>query len=290
MGGGEEEEEEEEEEKAKDNNPFLSESFAPLDALKDETLLAPSKTLFDDESYPLFDHIGKCRFMLPKNHPDFFDEETKLALPKQSEESKQKQVRRRTCCFLQSFDFFTIIPRADARTHLLCTKKQEAFKARAMRLKELDKKFSEREHAVEVIASRFKAKGPLSMLYRALHENKRVKIVTRNDKGVRGCMECNISAFDKYFNFVAHDIEETYTVRVRKEKEYVNGNGQTKTRRRRVTEHRERKLSQMFLRGESVVLVSLAEENDDDEEDGKMDTLEEGQIIADGDEDAATVE
>jgi len=189
---------------------------------------------------------------------------------------------------LHSFDFFTI-PHTDARTHLLCTKKQEAFKARAMRLKELDKKFSEREHAVEVIASRFKAKGPLSMLYRALHGNKRVKIVTRNDKGVRGCMECNISAFDKYFNFVAHDIEETYMVRVRKEKEYVNGNGQTKTRRRRVTEHRERKLSQMFLRGESVVLVSLAEESDE-EEDGKMDTLEEGQIIADGDEDAATVE
>ena len=159
-----------------------------------------------------------------------------------------------------------------------------------MRLKEFDKKFSEREHAVEVIASRFKAKGPLSMLYRALHENKRVKIVTRNDKGVRGCMECNISAFDKYFNFVAHDIEETYTVRVRKEKEYVNGNGQTKTRRRRVTEHRERKLSQMFLRGESVVLVSLAEENDDDEEDGKMDSFLEGQIIAVCDEVAATVE
>ena len=56
-----------------------------------------------------------------------------------------------------------------------------------------------------------------------------------------------------------------------------------------MTEHRERKLSQMFLRGESVVLVSLAEESDE-EEDGKMDTLEEGQIIADGDEDAATVE
>ena len=87
MGGGEE----------KVNNPFLSESFAPLDALKDEELLARSKTLFDDDSYPLFDHIGKCRFMLPKNHPDFFDDETKLALPKQSEESKQKQVRGEYC-------------------------------------------------------------------------------------------------------------------------------------------------------------------------------------------------
>ena len=47
------------------------------------------------------------------------------------------------------------------------------------------------------------------MLYRALHENKRVKIVTRNDKGVRGCMECVISAFDKYFNFVATISRET---------------------------------------------------------------------------------
>jgi small nuclear ribonucleoprotein (snRNP)-like protein len=149
-----------------------------------------------------------------------------------------------------------------------------------MKLKEMEKKFAEREHAVEVIASRFKEKGPLSVLYRALHENKRIKIVTRNERGVRGCMECNISAFDKYFNFVAYDIEETYSVRVKKEKEYVNGRGETKTRRRRVIEQRERKVSQMFLRGECVVLVAMAEEEEEEEEEEEID---------DGDEEAIAI-
>ena len=122
------------------------------------------------------------------------------------------------------------------------------------------------------------------MLYRALHEKKRVKIVTRNDRGVRGCMECNISAFDKYFNFVAHDIEERYSVRLRKEKEYVNGKGETKTRRRRVIEQRERKVSQMFLRGESVVLVALAEDEEYKEEEEEDIDAEDDEGIADGEE------
>ena len=166
--------------------------------------------------------------------------------------------------------------------------KQEAMKARAMKLKEMEKKFAEREHAVEVIASRFKEKGPLSVLYRALHENKRIKIVTRNERGVRGCMECNISAFDKYFNFVAYDIEETYSVRVKKEKEYVNGKGETKTRRRRVIEQRERKISQMFLRGECVVLVAMAEEEEEEEEEEEINDVEEEEM-ADGDEEAIAI-
>ncbi|CAL6381930.1 unnamed protein product [Bathycoccus prasinos] len=235
-------------------NLFLSENFSALHALNSDD--APIHT--DDDEYPIFDHIGKCRFMLPRTHPDFLDSEMKNQLPRQSEESKRKQ---------------------------------EALKARAMRLRDAEKKFAQREHAVEVIASRFKGGGPLSLLYRALHEKKRVKIVTRNERGVRGCMECNISAFDKYFNFVAHDIEERYSVRVRKEKEYVNGKGETKTRRRKVIEQRERKVSQMFLRGESVVLVALAEDEEykeeEEEEEEDRDAEDDEGIADDEEEDVA---
>ena len=235
-------------EKDERKNFFLSENFSALDALNSDDTHDDAD---DDYEYPIFDHIGKCRFMLPRTHPDFLDSELKNQLPRQSEESKRKQ---------------------------------QALKARAMRLRDAEKKFAQREHAVEVIASRFKGGGPLSLLYRALHEKKRVKIVTRNERGVRGCMECNISAFDKYFNFVAHDIEERYSVRVRKEKEYVNGKGETKTRRRRVIEQRERKVSQMFLRGESVVLVALAEDEEYKEEEEEDIDAEDDEGIADGEE------
>ena len=66
----------------------------------------------------------------------------------------------------------------------------------------------------------------------------------------------------------------------------VNGKGETKTRRRRVIEQRERKVSQMFLRGECVVLVAMAEEEEKEEE--EIDDAEE-EGIADGDEEAVAI-
>jgi hypothetical protein len=84
---------------------FLSENFSAMDALLDDALLAPSRTLFNDSSYPLFDNIGKCRFVLPKDHPDFLDLEKKMSLPRQSEESKRKQVRASGLAFTIEYFF-----------------------------------------------------------------------------------------------------------------------------------------------------------------------------------------
>ena len=95
-------------EKDERKNFFISENFSALHALNSDDMHDDD----DDYEYPIFDHIGKCRFMLPRTHPDFLDSEMKNQLPRQSEESKRKQ---------------------------------EALKARAMRLRDAEKKFAQRE-------------------------------------------------------------------------------------------------------------------------------------------------
>lgn len=59
-------------------------------------------------------------------------------------------------------------------------------------------------------------------------------------------------AFDKHMNLVLRDVQETYTVLLRIERTTHSG----RTRRCRKQEQRQRKLKQVFVAGNSVVLVS----------------------------------
>ena len=54
-------------EKDERKNFFISENFSALHALNSDDMHDDD----DDYEYPIFDHIGKCRFMLPRTHPDF---------------------------------------------------------------------------------------------------------------------------------------------------------------------------------------------------------------------------
>jgi len=181
--------------------------------------------------YAVYDHIGKCKQFLDLAHEDFED----IAQPRHRTSLEQKQ-------------------------------KRERLKAKAVKFKEEAEEFERREHAIDQIA-RTLNKGPFSLLHRAMKKGVRVKIVTRHANGIRGCMECFVRAFDKFMNVIVFDCEETYTVRVLKQKEYVNKEGSTKTRRVRELENRERRVSQMFLRGEHVVLISSLDEEEDGEDD-----------------------
>ncbi|XP_066151397.1 U7 snRNA-associated Sm-like protein LSm11 isoform X2 [Euwallacea fornicatus] len=59
--------------------------------------------------------------------------------------------------------------------------------------------------------------GPLALLRKFMEEKTRIKIVTRNEKGVRGYCNAYLLAFDKHWNLVLGEVEEVWmrSIRVR---------------------------------------------------------------------------
>ena len=78
--------------------------------------------------------------------------------------------------------------------------------------------------------------GPLSLLYDSVKSNTPVLINIRNNHKLL----CRIKAFDRHCNLVLEDVKEMWTERVAGKKKVVN---------------RDRFVSKMFLRGDSVILV-----------------------------------
>ena len=138
-------------------------------------------------------------------------------------------------------------------------------------------------------------RGPLSLLKRAYDSKSRVRVLTRHARGVRGSAVGTLCGFDVFMNLILKDVVEEYSVRVsvtrerpprkaREEgeeaEEEAEGEEETKERgggggggeekkkgekttppRRRLrhcyrVEARTRSLRLVFLRGDSVVLVS----------------------------------
>ena len=86
------------------------------------------------------------------------------------------------------------------------------------------------------------ATGPLSVLYRAVKENTQVLINVRNNHKLLA----RVKAFDRHFNMVLENVKEMWTERPK------SGKG-AKGRGKPV--NKDRFISKMFLRGDSVILV-----------------------------------
>jgi small nuclear ribonucleoprotein D2 len=78
--------------------------------------------------------------------------------------------------------------------------------------------------------------GPLSVLYRAVSTNTQVLINVRNNHK----MLCRVKAFDRHCNMVLEDVKEMWSESVK------GGKG---------TVSKDRFVSKMFLRGDSVIIV-----------------------------------
>lgn len=106
---------------------------------------------------------------------------------------------------------------------------------------------------LDEIADQFQH-GPLSLLRQWYQVKQTVRVITRHDRGIRGVATGNLVAFDKHFNLVLRDVEESYTVLLHVQRPTQSG-GVRSCRRQ---EKRHRKMKQVFVAGNSVVLVSAA--------------------------------
>ena len=83
--------------------------------------------------------------------------------------------------------------------------------------------------------------GPLSVLYTAVKSNTQVLINVRNNHKLL----CRVKAFDRHFNMVLEDVKEMWTE--------VPKTG--KGKKGKTVVNKDRFVSKMFLRGDSVILV-----------------------------------
>ena len=127
--------------------------------------------------------------------------------------------------------------------------------------------------------------GPLSLLQRCLRSGARVRVVIRRIDGVRGHCDGKLKAFDRHFNMILLDADETFdrverSLRASDEREQAprrlrgdgggGGRSSGSSRRRggggggtivkhlsgdRVVRRVQRHIGQVFVRGDNVVLV-----------------------------------
>lgn len=102
-----------------------------------------------------------------------------------------------------------------------------------------------------------KEKGPLSLLARAMEERRRVRVRTRHASGVRGEAVAYVKAFDRHLNLILADVTETSSTRARIERRAGASGEEGKTKNARKLVWRTRRLAQIFVRGEQVVLVAV---------------------------------
>jgi small nuclear ribonucleoprotein (snRNP)-like protein len=250
----------------------LFDAAAALAAADDAT----SRVRVPDPSAPPLDNLSRARKLLPNDHPDSL-----AHLPAREPAS-------------------------------------EAGRAKSAALKESARRAVERAAAggrraaggslPSIMAIATAGGGPISMLARCVGARApaaaagaaaqpqppppppppppRVAVVTRHATGVRGRAVGTLVAFDMYMNLVMADVEETYTVVVRRPRggglaggsggdasssapantnnnpntkpaEQEEGGSEARVRYRRRQETRTRRLGQVFVRGDSLVSVSM---------------------------------
>lgn len=88
--------------------------------------------------------------------------------------------------------------------------------------------------------------GPFTLLYKAVQDNTQILINVRNNHKILG----RVKAYDRHMNLLLEDVKEMWT-------EYSKGgkrNGRVAARRGQ-SMNKDRYVSKMFLRGDSVILI-----------------------------------
>ncbi|CAF1089367.1 unnamed protein product [Brachionus calyciflorus] len=133
--------------------------------------------------------------------------------------------------------------------------------------------------------STFQTNGPKSLLYKSIKENSRIKVWTRSHSYVRSICTGYLVAFDQYWNLAMIDVDEVYRIPINKietdldklPKELEKANLEDSEHIKKInTDFQEiesklnlyksgrfnlfeRHVNQLFIRGDNIVTVTLAD-------------------------------
>lgn len=124
----------------------------------------------------------------------------------------------------------------------------------------------QRRERKNVLSKMQKTIGPLGMLHGCMEKRIRIRVYTRNARGIRGHVEAYVAAFDKHWNLALEDCFEVWSRKVKRKAPALgadavkveaaeNGIPKTVVRKERKTETLERHVPQMLLRGEQVAII-----------------------------------
>jgi small nuclear ribonucleoprotein (snRNP)-like protein len=100
--------------------------------------------------------------------------------------------------------------------------------------------------------------GPMGVLYRAFTERKRVRLLIRYANSIRGTLTGYVMAFDKHMNLILRDADEVYSLPCTDVDQELLSNVQLEEKRRAEANIKRRFLRQLLVRGDSIVLVYIA--------------------------------
>jgi len=178
------------------------------------------------------DNISKCRFLLPPKDPNYFS----IAM--------KKTKTTATTSSAQSSSVANI----DA-----------AVKNKAPKI----------PSALDLMTEKFD-EGPMSLLKGWLQRRERVKVCIRGVKSIRSWCTGEVRAFDKHFNLLLGNVVEEFVVdQDKKEEEGDSGDddySSTLHKKRKAASSqsvtpRRRRVGQMFIKGDGVVLICSAKPN-----------------------------
>ncbi|XP_017789343.1 PREDICTED: U7 snRNA-associated Sm-like protein LSm11 [Habropoda laboriosa] len=110
-----------------------------------------------------------------------------------------------------------------------------------------------------VLAKMQRTLGPLGMLHGCMENRARVKVYTRNARGIRGHVEAYVAAFDKHWNLALEDCFEVWTRKVKRKAPALGGPCDANYRKEdtapKVVVKKIRHVPQMLLRGEQVAII-----------------------------------
>lgn len=103
--------------------------------------------------------------------------------------------------------------------------------------------------------------GPLKLLVTCFAEKSKVKVYVRNAKGLRGSCTGTIFAFDKQMNLILKNVNEEYIETEVHFKKQTLPDGTRKKRKRKtfVEVKKQRFISQLFIKGDSIVSICRLE-------------------------------